>query len=117
MRPRDRRRTRQSRRVARNARETTNHARRVDERLLPGQAPAFAAVRIEMELHLSPNRKPFGDDLEILRLEPLAERRGEDLARLAADQRASVSELAALRERFVDRHIPRLAILDEEDGV
>ena len=29
----------------------------------------------------------------------------------------SVSELAALRERFVDRHVPRLAILDEEDGV
>jgi dihydrodipicolinate synthase/N-acetylneuraminate lyase len=70
-----------------------------------------------MDLHLAPDRKPFGDDLEILRLELLAERRGEDLARLAADQRPSVSELAALRERFVDRHIARLAILDEEDGV
>ncbi len=70
-----------------------------------------------MKLHLRPDRKPLGDDLEILRLEPLAERRSEDLARLAADQGVSVSELAALRERFVDRHVPRLAILDEEDGV
>ena len=70
-----------------------------------------------MELHLGPDRKPFGDDLEILRFEALAERAQEDLARPAADQRPLVGELAAMRERFVDRDIARLVILDEEDRV
>ena len=70
-----------------------------------------------MKLHLSPDREPFGDHLEILRLEPLAERRGENLARLAADQRVTVGESAAAHQRFVDRDIARLIILDEEDGI
>src|SRR5277367_6400891 len=70
-----------------------------------------------MELHPAADRKPFGDDLEILRLEPLPERGGEDLARLAADQRMAVGEPAATGERFVDRDIARLVVLDEEDGV
>ena len=35
----------------------------------------------------SPDQKAFGDDLEILRLESLAEPRGEDLARLTAGAR------------------------------
>ena len=70
-----------------------------------------------MELHLSPDRKPFGDDREILRFETLAERAHEDLARPAAEQRPLVGELAAMRERFVDRDIARFVILDEEDRV
>ena len=70
-----------------------------------------------MELHPAPDRKSFGDDLEILRLETLAKRSCKDLARLAADQRMAVGEPAATRERFVDRDIARLVILDEEDGV
>ena len=70
-----------------------------------------------MALHLSPDRESLGDDLEILRLEPLAERRGKDLARLPADQRALAGEPAAMGERIVDRDIARLLILDEEDGV
>ena len=89
----------------------------VDQRLFPGQTPAFAAVRIEMTLHPAADREPFGDDLEILRLEPLAERRGKDLARLAADQRALAGEPAAMGERIVDRDIARLLILDEEHGI
>ena len=44
--------------------------------------------------------------------------RGEDLARLAADQRAAcLAKPAAMGERFVDRDIARLVVLDEEDGV
>ena len=70
-----------------------------------------------MELHLGPDRKPFGDDREILRFETLAERAHEDLARPAAEQRPLVGELAAMRERFVDRDIARFVILDEEDRV
>ena len=89
----------------------------IDQRLFPGQTPAFAAVRIEMALHPATDREPFGDDLEILRLEPLAERGGKDLARLAADQRAFASEAAAMGERLVDRDIARLVVFDEEHGV
>ena len=70
-----------------------------------------------MTLHPATDREPFGDDLEILRLEPLAERRGKDLARLAADQRALAGEAAAMGERIVDRDIARLVVLDEEHGV
>jgi hypothetical protein len=69
-----------------------------------------------MKLHLAPDRKPFGDDLDILGLEPLASA-WRRFRSPAANQRLSVSELAAPRKRFVDRHVPRLAILDEEDGV
>ncbi len=70
-----------------------------------------------MQLHPAPDRKPFGDDPEILRFEPLAEWGREDLARLAADQSVTVGEPAAMGERFVDRDVARLVILDEEDGV
>ena len=70
-----------------------------------------------MTLHSATDRESFGDDLEILRLEPLAERRGKDLARLAADQRAFASEPAAMGERIIDRDIARLVIFDEEHGV
>ena len=70
-----------------------------------------------MELHPAPDRESFGDDLEILRLEALAERSCKDLARLAADQRMAVGEPAATSERIVDRDIARLVILDEEDDV
>ena len=89
----------------------------VDQRLLPGQAPALAAVRIEMKLHPAADRQALGDHLEILGLEALAERRREHLARLAADQRPLVGEVAAIGERLVDRDVARLAILDEEDDV
>ena len=70
-----------------------------------------------MALHPAADRESFGDDLEILRLEPLAERRGKDLARLAADQSAFAGEPAAMGERLIDRDIARLVILDEEHGV
>ncbi len=114
---RDRARPRQSRRVARNAGEASNGAVGVDQRLFPGQAPALAAVRIEMKLHPAADRQALGDDLEILGLETLAERRRKHLARLAADQRPLVGEAAALGERLVDRDVAGLAILDEEDDV
>ncbi len=70
-----------------------------------------------MALHPGPDRESFGDDLEILRLEPLAERRGKDLARLAADERTLAGEPAAMGKRIVDRDIARLLVLDEEDGI
>ncbi len=70
-----------------------------------------------MELHPSAYREPFGQDLEILRFETFAERSGEDLARLAADQRAAVGESAAMGERFVGGDVAALVVLDEEDGV
>ena len=70
-----------------------------------------------MELHTAPDRKPFGDDPQILRFVTLAERAHEHLARLAADQRPAVGEPTAMGERFVDRDIARLVVLDEEDGV
>jgi 1-pyrroline-4-hydroxy-2-carboxylate deaminase len=70
-----------------------------------------------MELHLSPDREPFGDDLEILRFVSLAERGGKDLARLAADERALAGEAATMGERIVDRDIAPLLVLDEEHGI
>jgi 1-pyrroline-4-hydroxy-2-carboxylate deaminase len=70
-----------------------------------------------MAFHPATDREAFSDDFEILRLEPLAERGGKDLARLAADQRALASEPAAMGERIVNRDIARLLVLDKEDGV
>jgi hypothetical protein len=70
-----------------------------------------------MALHLGPDRESLGDDLEILRLEACAERRGENFARLAADQRALAGEPAAMDERLIDRDITPLMVLDEKDGV
>jgi 1-pyrroline-4-hydroxy-2-carboxylate deaminase len=70
-----------------------------------------------MALHPATDREPFGDDLEILRLEPLAERRGEDLARFATDEGALAREPAAMDERLIDRDIAPLVVLDEEHGV
>src|SRR5271155_2899082 len=65
---RDRARPRQRRRVARNPGKALNGAARIDQRLFPAQAPALAAVRIEMKLHPAADREPLGDDLEILGL-------------------------------------------------
>ena len=70
-----------------------------------------------MELHSSADREPFRQDLKILRFETLAKGGRKDLARLAADQRAAVGESAAMGERFVDRDIAGLVVLDEKDGV
>ena len=70
-----------------------------------------------MKLHPAADRQALGDDLEILGLEALAERRRKHLARLAADERPLVGEVAAIGERLVDRDVARLAILDEEDDV
>ena len=70
-----------------------------------------------MTLHPATDREPLRNHLEILRLEPLAQRRGKDLARLAADQRAFASKAAAMGERLVDRDIARLVVLDEEHGI
>jgi hypothetical protein len=70
-----------------------------------------------MKLHPAADRQPVGDDLEILGLETLPERRRKHLARLAADERPLVSEVAAIGERLVDRDVAGLAILDEEDDV
>src|ERR1700728_3567712 len=66
-------RPRQSRRVARNAGEAPDGAVGVDQRLFPGQAPALAAVPIEMKLHPAADRQALGDDPEILGLETSAE--------------------------------------------
>jgi 1-pyrroline-4-hydroxy-2-carboxylate deaminase len=70
-----------------------------------------------MKLHPAANREALGDDFEILRLETLAERAHEDLARLAADERATIGEAAAVGEGFVDRNVARFLILDEEDRI
>ena len=70
-----------------------------------------------MKLHPAADRQALGDDLEILGLEALAERRRKHFARLAADERPLVGEGAAIGERLVDRDVAGLAILDEEDDV
>ena len=108
---------RQRRGVAGNADKASNGAIGVHERLFPGQAPAFAAVGIEMKLQPAADRQAVRDDLEILSLETLAERGRKSLARLAADKRSLVGEAAAFGERLVDRDVARLAILDEEYDV
>src|SRR5271155_2198281 len=114
---RDRARPRQRRRVARNPGKALNGAARIDQRLFPAQAPALAAVRIEMKLHPAADREPLGDDLEILGLETLTEPRREHLARLTADERALVGEVAAIGKRLVDRDVAGIAIFYEEDNV
>ena len=70
-----------------------------------------------MQLKPAADREPFREHPAVLRLETVAERGGEDFARLAADQRALAGDLAAKDERFIDRDISRLPILDEEDDV
>ena len=104
-------------RVARNAGKTPDGAVEADQRLLPGQAPALAAVGIEMKLEPAADRKSFREHPAVLLLETIPERRGEDFAGLVADQRPLAGDLAAKDERFIDSDISRVLVLDEEDDV
>ena len=70
-----------------------------------------------MKLEPAADRESFREHPAVLLLETIPERRGEDFARLVADQRPLAGDLAAKDERFIDRDISRVLVLDEEDDV